>query len=254
MLEKAKSETAAFEEKLKAIQEKIESAEATKAESKKKLERQEKENEELARKIEKLQEVKANEEEVKNTKELEEQDRINKQIERLKAELKKAESTKSPLKLKSKKSEADLEVLFKERSGHLANLQKCLAQAQLTLEKLRKEQTEGSPENTPTASPQKKNPARPLRRRATERAEIEKATKENKEWKDRCNAMAQQLFEAKVAWADENNGYQKGTNDLSQVYTYAVTRLEELRQDYTNVKSEYDKLNKKRTKCLAKKK
>jgi len=219
-----------------------------------KIEQQEKENEELTLKIEKLTREKSTGESAEDKKEVEEYDNLNKQIEKLKAELKKAESNKSELKHKGKKSGTELEVLFKERSGEAANLQKCIAQAKLTLEQLQKEE---SPENTPTASPRKPNPndkARPQRKRPTERAELEKALKENKEWKERCNAMAQQLFEAKVAWAEENNGYQKGICDLARVYNYAITRLGQLQYDYANVKAEYDKIDKRRKKYLPKKK
>eukprot|EP00826_Nyctotherus_ovalis_P059877 TRINITY_DN8365_c0_g1_i13.p1 TRINITY_DN8365_c0_g1~~TRINITY_DN8365_c0_g1_i13.p1 ORF type:complete len:340 (-),score=117.04 TRINITY_DN8365_c0_g1_i13:55-1074(-) len=254
--EKSKGDVAAFEAKMKEILEKVEDANAKKSEVQKKLEQQEKKNEELRAKVEQLKSKgsKSDESASQHSQELEEYNKITRQIEKLKAQLKNSESANNPsiIRQKSKTKEGEMEELFKERSGHMANLQKCIAQAQTSLEQLQKEPAEESAENTPTASPHKSpnDKARPLRRRPTARTEIEKAARENKEWKERCNAMAQQLFEAKVAWADENNNYQKSTTDLNQVYTFAVTRLEQLKHDYASVKKEFEKIDKKRKKYL----
>eukprot|EP00826_Nyctotherus_ovalis_P057557 TRINITY_DN7876_c0_g5_i1.p1 TRINITY_DN7876_c0_g5~~TRINITY_DN7876_c0_g5_i1.p1 ORF type:complete len:129 (+),score=42.78 TRINITY_DN7876_c0_g5_i1:211-597(+) len=124
LAEKSKSENTAFKARMKEIQEKIESMSANKEEKQKKLKEQEQENKEIASRVSKLkEEMNANRENVENKKKLEE---CTREIEKLTAELMKA----CPI---DKEQSRKLEKSFREKSGEVANLEKCLMHARLTL-------------------------------------------------------------------------------------------------------------------------
>lgn len=203
-----------------------------KVEEQKKLEKQEKENEELETRLKKLKEEKLDDTVLQNRIELEEQ------VEKLKNELKKAEALTNPTKQKHQRNKLERkEKEFRDKSGQLSNLENCLVHARATLNQLQ------SAEYNPDTRIQQ-----------TQQSTMETAIKQNKEWKDKSIAMALQLFEAKVAWADENNNYQKNTNELNNVYNNTIVKLEQLKNEYKHIKKEYAKMDKKRRKCLAKKK
>ena len=245
MKEKARKDVIAFEENMEKNKQKIEDANNIRIDTLRKVEKQTKENECLKTKIDSLRNEaeKLNEIISQNKKSLEEHERIDLQIEKLKAELKNYDVSLLNNTNKSGKTIEQLEEIFREKSGQESNLEKCLIQARSTLSKLKDQSPEG-PQNLNI--PNIENNKEPK--------DMEKVKRENNEWKDRCKAITQQLFEAKVAWAEENNNLQLGMQNLSQTLDFTSSRIEQLKIDYDNVKTEYNKIKKKLNKCIAKKK
>ncbi len=68
---------------------------------------------------------------------------------------------------------------------------------------------------------------------------LEEAEGSNKEWKEKCEAMVKQLFEAKVAWADQNNTIRTDLEKMQKMSATTKESYEKLMGEYIWIKGEY---------------